>query len=287
MKTRALGILVIVILAVSAGYLILSTPSAGEIVEMTLNSMENVKSYRFSMDSEMNMSTIGEKTASILMKMRGEGAVNYGERKIFVSTISEIHGEEGDMSIESDVYLMNDTMYMKMRSPEMGEQWMKMKLPEELVEQSWSSEDQIKQQMMLLNSSEVRRLPDEKVNGVECYVLEVKPDLQKFWEAIKSQYSLGELQGMNEAILEEALKNSEISMKEWIAKDSKLPMKSEIYMLMTISPEDFNISVENSEDLNFTMRMEMRMVMHFYDYNEVIEIELPEEAMNAIELPSL
>jgi len=279
--SNVLGILIAAALVVSAVYVFMSSPGAAEIVEMTLGSMEDVKSYRFSLDGEMTMK-INESEMTTLMS--ASGAVDYVNRSLFMnSNYSMIAGEE-IMVMEMDIYLLNDTMYLRMSSPETGEQWLKMRLPEELASQSWSSRDQMEQQKMLLNSSEVRRLQDEKIDGIDCYVIEVIPDAQKLLEILNSQNSFGELSSAEWSMIEATLNNTEMKVVEWIDKEMKLPVKSEVHLNMVLSPKSFELAAP--EIGNSTMSMQMKMTMKFYDYNEKFEIELPEEAVNAVEVPS-
>ncbi|MBC7110543.1 MAG: hypothetical protein H5T46_06045, partial [Archaeoglobi archaeon] len=284
--------LAVLLLAVTFGfYALFSEPSAGEIVEMSLSSMEDVKSYRFTLDAEilMNMSS-GEHEESIPMSMSGEGAVNLEEKKLWMKTESIVNSGElpGEMAMEMEIYMVGNAMYMKLASEKTGEQWLKMEIPEEMIDDAWSSENQLEQQKMLLQSSDVRKLGEENIRGEECYVLELKIDAEKLMEMIQNQtFFGGETLPMSEVekeAMNRIMNNTEISVKEWISKSTGLPLKSEMVMRMHLSGEEFNLS-EDSEEMEITMEMTMKMEMEFYDYNQNIEIELPEDAENAVEVP--
>lgn len=288
MKTsKILALVVLFIVIASTFYALLSEPSAGEIVEMSLGSMEDVKSYRFTLDAEilMNMSS-EDREESLPMSMKGEGAVNLEEKKMWMKVESKVISEElpEEMKMEMEVYMVGNVMYMKLTSPEIGEQWVKMEIPEEMLEDAWKSENQLEQQRALLQSSEVRKLGDERVRGEECYVLELKIDAEKLMEIIQNQTFFGGETIPFSEFERELLNNTEINIKEWISKSTKLPMRSEMVMKMHVEGED--LSLNESEEMNLSMEMTMKMTMEFYDYNEDIEIEVPEAAENAIEIPS-
>jgi len=80
-----------------------------------------------------------------------------------------------------EMYLVNNTLYLKMGLgiPQLPVQWTKREMPDEF----WASQNQLGLQMELLNISEVELLEDEKVNGVDCYVLKIEPDMNKFWDS--------------------------------------------------------------------------------------------------------
>jgi len=70
----------------------------------------------------------------------------------------------------------------------------------------------------LLNSSDVDLLADEIVDGVDCNVLKIVPDAEKFWEIVMNQSeTFRELQSLlgfdNQSIMD-------VSTTQWIAKDT-------------------------------------------------------------------
>jgi hypothetical protein len=75
-------------------------------------------------------------------------------------------------------------------------------------------------------------------------------------------------------VLNQSLSN--ITMTEWIAKDTKFVMKSEAAMDMTISPD-------TEEEAKVAMDYELV----FYDYNVPVTIVLPPEAESATDISDL
>jgi hypothetical protein len=168
-------------------------------------------------------------------------------------------------------------MYMKV--PAAGqEQWMKMKLDEQL----WNNQDQFTQQINFLESAlNVTKLNDEKVNGVDCYVIEVNPDMATLMDWIASQgQSTGELENINPDMFKT------ISIKEWIAKDGLLPQKSAIDILMEMTPADIS-STDSSSPPDFEKTtITMTGTVNYFDYDKPVSIVLPPESAGAREINS-
>jgi len=112
-------------------------------------------------------------------------------------------------------------MYNEMM-PGMGDNkkgsWMKLQMPRE----SWDKQNQVEQQ---------KQLKDEVVADIDCYVFEAKPDPKKLMEIMSQQ------QGGNPFLKNENLNFTDMikhmSVKEWIAKDTLFPKKSNMQMTLT------------------------------------------------------
>lgn len=288
-KKIALVIVAVAIIAGVGAYFV-SPPgqvSATEIKDMALTNAENIDTCKFDMDMTMNMIVSNESGEfDTTMISNGSGVVDNVDKKMKMKMTTSMEMPEGmEKSEAMEMYFVNNTMYMRMDTgtPEMPT-WTKMEMPE-WYEGYWKSQNQVGQQMELLNISEVERLRDEKVNGVDCYVLKIKPDLEQYWKIMMEQKGVGELikslpQNMSLDLIQKMIKD--MTIKQWIAKDTNFPMKTEMQMKMVISSEDLNITGMEEQ---FTMVMDQKTIMTFYDYNEPVSIELPEEAESAIEMP--
>ncbi|MCK4476738.1 MAG: hypothetical protein KAU16_08435 [Methanophagales archaeon] len=266
--------------------------STAEIKAMVLATAEEIDTYKFDMDTTQK-TLISNETGDMEMTTisTGSGAADNINKKMKMELTTTMELPEGapqeTMEMTMEMYFINNAMYMKMDLgiPEIPAQWTKMQMPEG-YEESWESQNQVELQMELLNVSEVGLLEDEEVNGVDCYVLNITIDAEKYWEIVMKQKGMSELmQNLQQNVsfdIGEMMKG--MSMKYWIAKDTKFPMKTEMQMEMVISSEDLNIPESEEE---FTMTMDQRTTMVFYDYNEPVTIELPEEAESAIEGPMI
>ncbi len=283
-----IAVVAIVAVAMLAGCVEEKQVSTAEIKEMVLATVANTDTYQF--DMNMTQKTlISNETDETRMTMTstGRGVMDRTNKKMKLEmTMTMQLPEKAEISeakeMKMDVYFINNTLYTKMDVgiPMMPAQWTKTEMPEEY----WESQNQIDQQMELLNISKVELLEDEKVNDVDCYVLKLTPDIEKYWETVMKQEGLSELMQslrQNDSFdIGEMIK--EMSIKQWIAKDTKFPTKTEVQIKMAMSSADLNISDTEEE---FTMTIEQRTNMFFYDYNKPVKIELPKEAESAAELP--
>ncbi len=283
-----IAVVAIVAVAMLAGCVEEKQVSTAEIKEMVLATVANTDTYQF--DMNMTQKTlISNETDETRMTMTstGRGVMDRTNKKMKLEmTMTMQLPEKAEISeakeMKMDVYFINNTLYTKMDVgiPMMPAQWTKSEMPEEY----WESQNQIDQQMELLNISKVELLEDEKVNDVDCYVLKLTPDIEKYWETVMKQEGLSELMQslrQNDSFdIGEMIK--EMSIKQWIAKDTKFPTKTEVQIKMAMSSADLNISDTEEE---FTMTIEQRTNMFFYDYNKPVKIELPKEAESAAELP--
>ena len=170
---------------------------------------------------------------------------------------------------------------MRIGLPQGGEQWMKMKLNNEL----WTAQNQLSQQIEFLKTAiEVTLLGSEKVDGVDCYVLQIKPNMEALtkWVLSQQQQQSG-IGGIDLSKLDLAKLFKTISIKEWIAKDTyPPPVKAAMDVVLEMLPEDVGATAEDFEK----MTMDMKGPVKYYDYNKPVTIELPQEALNAQEIPS-
>ena len=73
----------------------------------------------------------------------------------------------------------------------------------------------------------------------------------------------------------------DVSIKEWIAKDSYLPAKADLSLTLEISPKDVGATEADFDKMTMSMDGEVK----YYDYNKPLSIELPAAAANAPEIP--
>jgi len=162
---------------------------------------------------------------------------------------------------------------MKIGIPEMGDQWMKMEMSEEM----WEAQSQIDQQVELLKTAEaVNFLGSENVNGTKCYVVEIMPSVEALGNML-SQYQLPDIGNLDSLDLDLTNLIKEMSIKEWIAEDSYLFMKSETYVVMEMAPGALGATEDDFEN----MSININTVVELYGYNEAVTIVLPAGASAA------
>jgi outer membrane murein-binding lipoprotein Lpp len=283
-----IAIAAIVVVAMLAGCVEKEQVNTAEIKEMILASVDQIDTYKFDIDMTQKMLIQNETTETEMTTVStGEAAMDVTNKKMMMEmamtmeTPDKPEMTEEPMEMDMFIYLIDNAMYMKMDTgiPELPAQWTKMEMPDE-YEKTWESQNQVDQQMELLNISAVELLEDETVNGVDCYVLKITPDMDKYGELLSKQEGMSDLmqslQQNDSFDMGKMIK--EMSMKQWIAKNTKFPMKTEMQIKMVISSEDMIIPEAEEE---FTMTSDQRTTIVFSGYNKPVAIELPEDAERA------
>lgn len=187
----------------------------------------------------------------------------------------DIPGQDAQLA-GTAIYAVGDWIYMQIVIPgDSNDQWLKTGMTEEL----WNSQNQFVQQLALLaGAEEVSFVGRESVRGVECNAVEIKPSGEALSNLLAQQVG-GAQDILNlEQLLQTGLKGT--SLKEWIAVDSNLLMKSALVMSMEGKPSDFGADEETFDN----MTVDITMDFEAYDYNQPVTIELPQEALSAQEV---
>lgn len=230
----------------------------------------NVTSAQFdtvSFDVEM---VGGSDPGTMTMAADGTGAMDRANEEMQMTV--NVAGEQG---MAAEVYIFGGWMYTMMDIPGIGEQWTKIEVTEEV----WQQHSLIDEQLEFLETAvEIDYLGSETVNGTECYLFEVVPDMEALGELLaQGTYGMGDMD-LSQFDLADLCKG--LSIKAWIAKDSSLLMKSEVEMVLEMSASDVGAIAGDADKVT----MDVKMVMSFYDYNEPVSIELPPEALEAEEM---
>jgi hypothetical protein len=232
--------------------------TAEQIRDRSLEAMDKVETYAFNMDIDMVMKGGGVNVVDVkemTMNMKGDGKVDQTNKRMQMEMTMSMSG----MTMEMEQYVIGDTQYMKV--PMVG--WVKNRSSAEI----WETGDYARAQNELIKGMEVKLLEDEEVDGVDCYVLEIEvEDIEEMFEIMIQQ--MGSATSLSADELE-SIKG--MAFKEWIAKDTYFVTK----MFMNLQMEEEGTMVD------------MSMTMKFYDYNEPMEITLPEEAEDAIDMESM
>lgn len=219
----------------------------------------------------------GAKPGEIEATATGTGAVDSANKqmRVIVTGTAAVLGA-GKQEMTMEYYVIDNWLYTELVLPEMGGRWFKTALTDEI----WERQNQLDQQIELMETAvEVRLAGSENVNGTACYVLEMAPSIENLREFLSHQTVPGTNTDWADISLEPLLE--ETSVKLWIAKDTYLLMKSEIDILMEIAAENIGASEEDFEKITLAMNAQTK----FYDHNQPVSIELPEEALEAQEIP--
>jgi outer membrane lipoprotein-sorting protein len=221
--------------------------TAEEVRDKSIEAIDNVKSYAFDMD--MSISAPVKEQGKATMGMTGKGRVDIENKRMYNKMDMGTMG----MSTSTETYIIGDMAYIK--SPSAG--WMK----KEADVGMWEAQDIVKSQKDLMKSIDVTLSGSEKVNGVDCYILVMKPGRDELIQLLTQE--IGGTPGISATEIGEKIRSMEV--REWIAKDTSLTRRSVTVMQMEAE----------GKLVDMTIRMDI------YDYNKPMNIELPKEAEDA------
>lgn len=263
-------------------------PSAEEIAEGVMESVDNASSYQFDMDMTMDMTGEAEgEVIDIDMSMSMVGAIDYNNMQMMMDIdMNMAMPGEDDMEMAMQTYVVDDTMYMMADMAMLGmtePMWMKSALPEEDWADISGQMNQVDYIAELLDAVEVNLIGSETIDGIDCYVLELIPDVDQLWQLAMQQSDIGG-QGMLPSIDDELLSEmfQDFSVKYWVAKDTYLLAKAIIDWTMELTPEAMGYPDEEG-----VVNMDVSIIMLAYGYNEPVSIVLPPEAEDAEEMPMM
>jgi len=196
--------------------------------------------------------------------IHGVSLIDYADKEMVMNMTME--SPMGEMVTR--MYYVNQKVYMCIEVPPGAPpSWMKVKVPLEDWNNMFAPIDE--PLSVMLENSEIKYLGTERIDGTDCYVISIKPDVKALTSYLESimgpEFSESMIQmGMN---LTEALKN--LNIKMWVTKQDFLIKKQEITMTLTIMNMDIQITAS----------------MLITDYNKPVTITLPPEAYQAPEAP--
>ena len=148
-----------------------------------------------------------------------------------------------------------------------------------LTDEMWSAESQISSMSdFLTNNVNLELVGTEIVNGVDCYVFSINPDMKSLISWIEGQMQSEQANvNLNDADFSQMLKD--FTVKEWVAKDSYLPVKQQISVTLNMPSIQTTSSTPSAP-----MSMDLNATLTYSDYGQQIYVQLPPEALNAKEI---
>jgi hypothetical protein len=253
-------------------------PLTQEIVESVVTSWADIRTSQFDMHMTMDMAgEIKDEAMETSMVTDSSGMMDFENKQMQMDmTMSIAVPGEDKREMGMEMYLIGDMMYMMMDVPGMGPMWMKSETPEA----TWDRMSQTKSQIELLKTAQVNVIGSEKVGGVDCYVLQLIPDVEQLWQLAMQQAQVSEeavMPDVAKELLKEVFRS--FSVKQWIAKDTYFLTKAEIDMTMELIPEAMGLPGEG------VLNMDISLDLQCYNYNQPVSIVLPPEAEGAVEVP--
>ncbi len=257
-----------------------------QILSDSLLASQNAGSYTYSQDMSIAFETTGGSNpsqATATLQSNGAADLTANNMKmdlaVSVNRISTSNQSENmAMNASAEMYMMADTLYIKTDMPGTSEQWFKTPLTDQ-VKQAYELDIVNQQFAPLETATRIEYVKTETVDGSDCYVLKIVPDMAGMKDWLNQQVITSELFDWgNVENLEDIFK--ELAYNTWIAKDTKLIIKMNINMNLETTPTQLGVAA--SEFDKMTMDVEINMLMN--DYNQPVSIVLPNEAENATEM---
>ena len=237
----------------------------------------NYDTVSFDVDMPMTVEAEGgSDPGTVIVDISGTGSMDIVNQAMQMTMDMGMNmmGESTDISAE--VYILDGWMYTGVVVSGMGEQWAKSVMTEAL----WQEQDQVNQYTELLATAvEVKYKGTETVNGIECYVFEIEPDMDTLGALLTEETASMGAMNLSGLDLEQLYK--ELSVKEWLAKDGCRLQRAEVEIVMELRPEDVGATSDDFEK----MTIGISMIMRFYAYGQPLNVVLPPEALAAEETP--
>jgi hypothetical protein len=253
-----------------------SSLSARDITQNTLDAMSKLTSFQFALNLKAKIDgNMDNQAQNMTVAAAGNGNSDVTAHNMQVNLTMDIEtANQTKMSSPVVFYLVDGWQYMKAVTPLTGEQWLKIKMDPG----SSAFGDQSAQAVEMLKSAvEVTLQGDENVDGESCYVLAVKPDLAVISKWLQSFQSTSGLQSQATANMDLAKFVKDLSIKEYIIRDSYLLKKCEISAGISLKGADFGKTGHEGDALT----MEIAQTLSMSGYNQPVAITLPAEAVNA------
>jgi hypothetical protein len=241
-------------------------PSAQEVIDGVIEAQDDIRTYEFEMDMTLEISSAAL-INDFIMTESFSGALDLNKREMRMDSTINSPDEMREV-----MYLIDDMIY-EMEEFSSEEFWHP---PYEASEEDWGQmsgyivhESQINQQLEFLKTAQVDIIGTDRVKGVNCYVLQLMPDLNQLWSFVIQnpvvEYMWYLQETPTEAILQGIFSN--ISVRQWVAKDTYFLTKAEIYMTLDWTEEEGEV----------TWPMTINLLV--YNHNQPLNIVVPDEAV--------
>jgi hypothetical protein len=254
-------------------------PSAQEIVDGVIHSMDEIRTYQYDIDATFESTTEREGEAYIIRTFAQSYSwtldVENRQGRVDI-TLESMPKTEPDITGGVEIYIVDGMAYSKLTTPGEESTWTKEEVSEDWLEE-WQQSGQMGMVFYtdcieVLEAAQVEVIGSEMMGDIDCYVLEVTPDFQQLWKLFSHQL-FQEPSDVTEEYIQEVI--CSFSVRHWIAKDTYFLMKAEIDIAAELTPETPGPSA-----------VDEAMVLLAYNHNQPVSIVLPPEAEEAIEVPT-
>jgi len=259
--------------------------TAEQIRDAVIRARDNMKTVRMDADMQGNGTidmriegtdyhitffTIGNTTTESDIENEKSHRLSQTHSKFeYPPELQDLGNESPITDVTTESYLIYNVMYTKSYTAETTTTWTKQKF----TEGSWETLNQMAQQMDMLKSAPVELLGSEQLDGIDCYVLSITPDMAEMYQTMMQNIS-GTGKWLSKIFdFKEMIKNASMTML--VAKDTFFVMKDEMKMTLVLNQESMHLPLG---DTNLEMKMDYEIVTRDYDHNKPVTITPPTEA---------
>jgi hypothetical protein len=290
-------ILILTLILVGCSY---DSPATQDIVTKSQAAGDVLNSYQFDFNLDMALTVTGNTSADskvLSASSSGSSALDVQNKNShLLMNIDAGLPDQGRMQIPLEYYVTGGWMYVRISIPLVGEHWYKMPA----AEPQWESQQPVSQLLdFLKNAVTVNQTGTEKVNDMDCFVLSFNPDLKQIsaWlTSLAGSLDLPEQSPLPSPAPDIDLSKfiRQLSIQEWIAKDTYLIAQAKINMDISVNAADLqdylplfagaqaDLSASETDFSGLTLNLAASMSYH--DYNQPVTITLPAAAQNAEEI---
>lgn len=256
--------------------------STEDVMKTAQEELAKVKSMKYDMSMDMNMSAGGQ---TIESKTTGEVSYNADPLAMQMSMTMDM-GAQGKMDMLMYAAKEGDDFVMYM-SPDNGANWGKQVMADAAQLEQYNAQDSMSLYLDSIDS--FKEAGTEQINGSDAvrYDGVISNDaMNEVMEASGAAQQLTQY-GITEEQAAEMYKDlGELPISIWIDKESSLPVKYEMdmtAMMQKIMTKVMETMGATAEDAGLTVD-KMFISMTLYDFNNVDPIEIPEAAKAAQEM---
>jgi hypothetical protein len=246
-----------------------TTPAPDALLKLVNTASAGMNTFEGTMKTTMSMNLMG---MDMKLDMNATMALDKPGKKLFTGLTVTTTGLGQTVSMDEQMYLINDTMYLKGSIPDSGmdpNTWYKEVLPAADLASMWTSQDIGSQIQILLDSATLQIVGTEVINGVQCYKLKINPNMDKFMFYLNASGS--DLADMGITNASQAFKQLDVTI--WVNTANYLPAKMDMTMSLALDSQGQSMNISMSLSQTFTK------------VNQPVIITLPAAAQNAVAMP--
>ncbi len=261
-------------IALTPSPVVSASSTADEIAAKSITAIAKIQSFKFSMDFAMSSDfPIGGQTSTMTIQQTATGSVDILNKEVAMNADMGLEiPSQAQQNVSAAIYIENGWIYTGTTMTGGVEQWSKM----DLTDDRWAAQSQISSLTGFLNSPiSLDLVGSENVNGTDCYILSINPDANSLTSWMQGQMQSEQASiNLNSTDLSQMLQD--FTVKEWIAKDSYLPVKQQIGVNLNTSAIQTTDSADSTQ-----MNVNMNATLTYSDYGKPVSIQLPPGAANA------